>query len=290
MGAWGPAIFSDDFACDVRGDYVAQIVLGKTNEEATALVMETLLPEENDENYPAFWLALAVTQWKKGRLLPEVQERALALIDSGDDLRRWEEGPRKTYEKRQEVLRKTREILLSPMPPAKKLPVPIWMRSDPWAVGDILSYRILREDLKDPQYIGKYVLLRVTRTRSSRFDAKTAGYAVFAWCGTELPKNIEKEQIEKLSYVKIWTVHPGSPEEYYFTDYFRSPDTLRDWKKRDMKVLFSDENFTREQDAILKNGFSRYNSFASLTYFDGEIASALKNANILPDSVKFGSE
>lgn len=38
MGSWGTAIFSDDFACDVRDDYIKQIIKGKTSEEATNLL------------------------------------------------------------------------------------------------------------------------------------------------------------------------------------------------------------------------------------------------------------
>ena len=75
MGAWGPGIFSDDYAPDVKDDYLLHLMKGKTNEEATALIIKEMLPEyETSEDYPVFWIALAVTQWKKGRLLPEVKE------------------------------------------------------------------------------------------------------------------------------------------------------------------------------------------------------------------------
>ena len=74
MGAWGTAIFSDDYACDVRDDYVKEIIRGKTSEEATEAVKKThLSTDPEDDDAPVFWIALAITQWKKGRLLSEVK-------------------------------------------------------------------------------------------------------------------------------------------------------------------------------------------------------------------------
>ena len=72
MGVWGPAILSDDVACDIRDEYHALLMIGKTSEEATQYLLETDYPEiQGTEDETVFWLALALSQWKKGRLLPE---------------------------------------------------------------------------------------------------------------------------------------------------------------------------------------------------------------------------
>jgi hypothetical protein len=92
MGAWGPAIFSDDTAADVRDEFKTLVGNGLDPVEAT----ERLLSEwadvvEDPDDGPVFWLALAATQARLGRLVDEVRDRALAVIDSGENLRRWEE-------------------------------------------------------------------------------------------------------------------------------------------------------------------------------------------------------
>ncbi len=35
MGTWGTGLYSNDFACDIRGDYIDKLKRGKTNDEAT---------------------------------------------------------------------------------------------------------------------------------------------------------------------------------------------------------------------------------------------------------------
>lgn len=122
MGAWGPAIFSDDLACDVRGSYVDYIKEGKSSEEATRLVTQAYIGDvTGTEEEPVFWFALALTQWKMGRLQDIVKSKALEFIDSGVDLRRWREpGNDKTYKKRVAALEKLKDTLLLPMPPARK--------------------------------------------------------------------------------------------------------------------------------------------------------------------------
>src|SRR4051812_21584541 len=94
MGADGPAIFSDDFACDVRDEYRALLEDQVPDAEATRQIIAAN-PDLDVDEKPVFWLALAATQWRVGRLEDEVRARALDVIDSGRDLTRWEEsGPR----------------------------------------------------------------------------------------------------------------------------------------------------------------------------------------------------
>ena len=54
MGAWGPAIFSSDTACDVRGTYEDMLCYGHTPEEAEAqtmkeMEMDRLHPEDDPD-------------------------------------------------------------------------------------------------------------------------------------------------------------------------------------------------------------------------------------------------
>ena len=249
MGAWGPAIFSDDFACDVRDAYVKEIILGKTSEEATALIKAKLLPpaDVGMDEIPVFWIALAITQWKKGRLLPEVRDEALTCIDSGVDLLRWASEPEKVIRKRKDALEKAKQTLLSPMPPAKKIPMPSWMKDDPWQLGDLISYKITREDLEYTKYIGKYVVLRIAEARPLQSGGpKSNLYAVYQWYGDSIPTDLST--IKERGYIEF----RKSGDAYIsmqcvFID-------KRDIKERDMRVLESEDGFNPEDDEFLRNG------------------------------------
>lgn len=51
MGAWGPAIFSDDTACDIRGDYRELLEDGVDDREATQRVIDAYQHLGDDESY-----------------------------------------------------------------------------------------------------------------------------------------------------------------------------------------------------------------------------------------------
>jgi len=89
MGAWGTALFSDDTARDVRDSYIDLVGDGLTGPEATkALLREWAASLDDPDESPVFWLALAATQWRCGRLESHVLQQALNVIDSGSDFSR----------------------------------------------------------------------------------------------------------------------------------------------------------------------------------------------------------
>src|SRR4051794_41959830 len=93
LGAWGTAIFSDDSASDVRDEWREAILDGLSPEDATQRLLETFddyLEEADTEML--FWMALAAAQMETGRLLPDVCDRALAILDGGGDGDRWGGG------------------------------------------------------------------------------------------------------------------------------------------------------------------------------------------------------
>ena len=115
MGTFGTKLFDDDVACDVRDEYVDLLASGKAPEEATMLLQEQwALALLDADDGPTFWLALASTQWKYGVLLPDVRERALAVIASGADLARWGGGAEAA--RRARVLAALQRTLESPPP------------------------------------------------------------------------------------------------------------------------------------------------------------------------------
>ncbi len=86
----GTKLFSDDLASFVRDEYTVLLGLG-----AAAKDIETLISKYINENVdPLYasvaWLALAVTEHKFGTLSEAIKNRALQAIDSGEDLKKWE--------------------------------------------------------------------------------------------------------------------------------------------------------------------------------------------------------
>jgi hypothetical protein len=92
VGAWGTAIFADDTASDVRDEWRDAILDGLSAKDATQRLLESFDEWlEDAETEKLFWMALAAAQVETGRLLPDVRDRALAIIDAGGDVDRWRE-------------------------------------------------------------------------------------------------------------------------------------------------------------------------------------------------------
>jgi hypothetical protein len=186
MGAWGAALFSDDTACDVRDSYVDLVGDGLTGPEATkALLREWSASLNNPDESPVFWLALAATQWKCGRLESHVLRQALKAIDSGSDLARWEAGS-KDFKKRKAVLEKLRAQLTSPQPAEKHIPKR-FRDSTEWQIGDLVAYRMQS---------GRFVILRTIGHHSDKGGTGPI-CELLDWSGEEIPKSFESFDVRR---------------------------------------------------------------------------------------------
>jgi len=176
MGAWGTAIFSDDLALDVQEDYKELLGDGHEGPEASRILRARWQKELADpEVESVFWLALAATQWKYGRLEGLVKAKALEIIDSGQDLDRWRENPR-DWKMRRQVLDNLRRQLESPPPPAKKIRK-VYRSTCDWEVGEIIAYRLRS---------GRLLLLRVLGLRVDRGGVMPTCEAL-DWVGEAVP-------------------------------------------------------------------------------------------------------
>jgi len=91
MAAWGYDIFDSDEAADIRALFEDQLQTGASIPHATAVVLrESKDVLDDPDDGPIVWLALAMLQLNRNVLQPAVRDRALAVIDGGEDLRRWE--------------------------------------------------------------------------------------------------------------------------------------------------------------------------------------------------------
>lgn len=177
MGAWGPGLFQDDVAEDVRDGYRELVGDGLPGPAATDELMRRMADAiEDADDGPVFWIALAATQWKLGRLEDRVRNRALAAIRAGGDLARWEHVAERR--RRSQVLSKLEQDLLSPPRPVSKVPAKL-RTTTPLRRGDVASYRLTD---------GRLVVLRVLGVIGSERDNYPI-VDVADWVGTQVPAN-----------------------------------------------------------------------------------------------------
>ncbi len=200
MGAWGTALYSDDYAADVRADYRELLKNGKTDEEALQEVARKDAPPVGSEDEYVFWYALADTLWNYGRLTPEVKEKALYFLETVKEDDRWDNE--KTWEKRKAVLQKLKEKLLSEQPPRKKVSIYVPYRC-PWNVGDVFAYQFRKPISEEYGVKGKYIVFRKVAEVKAWPDNTIPVVAIYRWMGDEIPA---LEAIKEMPYVVMNSV------------------------------------------------------------------------------------
>ena len=189
MGVFGPGIFADDEALDVRSGYKHFLADAQSDERATDAIARQY--GANFDDLPAstaFWLALALTQWKIGRLDQRVKTAALRIIDQDMDLKKWDGSPLRR--KRAAALAQARRKIDSPQPPAKPLPKPLPVQLPGWEFGEIVGFRV-------PS--GRLALLHMIAYRtSSRYGVKAPVVSILNWAHTEVPT---AEEVTALTYI-----------------------------------------------------------------------------------------
>lgn len=115
MGATGTGVFANDLAEDVKADFRALIAEGLAPQAAVERLRRDYKVGNATGDQVDFWLALAVTAHRLGRLLPEVREQAEAAA-AAEDLRRWDERDRQA---RRRVVQRALDLLAEEQPPPK---------------------------------------------------------------------------------------------------------------------------------------------------------------------------
>ena len=188
MGTWGTGIFDGDTASDVRDDWREAIVDGLDPEEATAHVLQkhaVALAEPDDG--VVVWVALAAAQSETGRLQPNVRDRALAIIEGGGDLARWEESGPAAVARRRRALTRLAETLRGPQksPTRLRRPRP---QITPHAVGDVIRVRG-----EDGESEGLFVV--VDHADGWPPGSRNAVLATLLWTGGPLPSRDEMHSL-----------------------------------------------------------------------------------------------
>lgn len=130
---------------------------GLSTEEATAkIIHEYQHSAEDPDNRTSFWTGLAAMQLQLGRLLPEVRDKTIEIIDAGGDLPLWAEtGPTGS---RKAALDKLKLQLLGPQKAPVKVRAPIKIFS-PVVAGQTVAWLL-------PD--GREVLLKVLAVKEWR--------------------------------------------------------------------------------------------------------------------------
>ncbi len=159
MGAWGSGLYANDSTCDVRDAYEKFLRDGLDNAAAYEKTLEACREYLEDDEEPSFWFALADTQWRLGRLLPEVKAKALEWIEKDGGLDLWEESANKGAGWKK-TLQTLKNRLESPAPPEKKFGKRRIIDMNIWNLNDIYAYRLNGKLAAENNMLGKYMLIQ----------------------------------------------------------------------------------------------------------------------------------
>lgn len=146
VGAWGPGLYSDDFAADLRTTVSTVCRLPLSAEEILA-TLERVEPEASmphDDEYTTFWLVVADQLHRRG-IASEATARAIAIIDDRSNFKVLAELDMSETDlrKRESMLRTLRATLVAPLPvrPRRMLRKPEPLLVSP---GEVFTFPIDR--------------------------------------------------------------------------------------------------------------------------------------------------
>ena len=203
MATWISSFFDNELeiAADVRNEYLDYLQAGLTGRVATKRIIKDFSDEiatPGDDR--VVWMALAVTQWKFGRLEPRVKLKALKAITDGGDVALY---PPERQVKRRRILEKVRVQLESPQPlekpvrvvkPAQRLAkIPKF-----WKVGQIVAFQ------RDS---GRFALLLTEAVDKHPYIGEIPTFVLFKWQGRKLPL---ADRIGKLKLTdEVLSIYPN---------------------------------------------------------------------------------
>ena len=220
MGTWGPGLYCDDTACDVRDAYQDILGDGISEPEATNRLIEQWKMELLDPDIaPVFWLVLADTQWNLGRLQDRVKQEAILVIENGSDFARWL-SDQKLVTKRKVVLERLKQKFEKEQPAEKKVKRRYVDLTD-WDLGDVYSFQLKS---------GKPVLLHVIGFHQDK-GGRGPVCEILEWSGEEIP---DKTEMEKIGFKSA-----KEPSQHLCQFMFASL-SLKDFRKERVELVAKD--------------------------------------------------
>lgn len=174
MGTWGTALYSDDLAADVRDTFRDAIGDGSPVADAVAHVLREFASSLGDQDEETvLWLALADTQWRLGRVDAHTRDKALDVIASGRDARRFDDPADRR--RRERVLAELEQRLRTAPPAPKRVPRRVREAND-WAVGEHVAFQLAS---------GRWTILRVIGHHEDR-GGRFAVFELLDWTGEQV--------------------------------------------------------------------------------------------------------
>jgi len=160
MGAWSSNLYGNDTTCDVRDTYTSFLEEQLSNQEAYERTLEKFHEYIGDEDEePLFWFALAETQWKVGRLMPDVKNKALEWIEKDGGTILWEDSKRGAAAWKK-TLEKLYVKLETEQRKEKKIRKPEVVNQNLWNIGDVYAYKFHTEISQKYGTFEKYMLIQ----------------------------------------------------------------------------------------------------------------------------------
>ena len=225
MGTWGPKLYEDDLAEDIKNEYEELLEKGKNNKEAIEDIYQIYKEEiEDSEEKSVFWMVLADILYKNKNLTKFVKEKALKEIELGENLERWKnEASEEDYIIRKKEIEKLKKKLVSYQEceknvGAKNKSIKKIANNNilEWKIGDTYAYKI-----QDSKFEGQYFILRKVQDcmyyNNTRYQSAIIYVQITS--NKEIPKN--EEEIDKLEYIVM--TNKGNVKYQYRTQLYQIP-------------------------------------------------------------------
>lgn len=208
MGVWGAALYSGDFAMDLRATVSAVSRLPFESDRLVEILCETepqAANESGDEDHTTFWLVLADQFARRGLVSGRVRQKALAIIDTAQDtamLERLGMTPSDIRKRRRMLDDLRAKIAAAPARtrrPVLKKPQALLMN-----VGDVFVFPTCGGKCINPYYPSKELDKRYTKSGPVPWQQDGWGAAIVVDCG---------RAFDFLAWYRPLTVSHASPEK-----------------------------------------------------------------------------
>ena len=206
MGTWGPKLYEDDVAQDIKETYEELVKTEKDNEKIIKEICSIFKEElEDQDEKSVFWMVLADLLYKQKQLTKDIKEKALKEIERGENLERWKnEASKDDYILRKKEIESLKKKLEKYEETKEENSVTIIKENKPknykyeeWKIGDVFAYKI-----KEPKrFAEQYLIIRKAKDSTEFANTRYQSAEVYVQItkNKELPKN--REEIEKLDYI-----------------------------------------------------------------------------------------
>lgn len=206
MGFWGPGLYENDCAEDIRDAFQSLMNSGLTPRDAKVRILDDFQSVFLDvEEGPLAKLVLADLMWQNGSLEQADLEAALAYIDSGADIDFWKQASPSLWNTRAEILSDLAKQFCSPMPKISQKKKSHKANEFNWKPNQVYALLLSSQEAERLNLRGEYMLIYIYGE-----DAPIRGYRVpKVWIkfteGGSLPKN--SEEFNRLAFVQIACTH-----------------------------------------------------------------------------------